>query len=302
MVVVRPSARGRRTVNQPAHSVPRLVTALVDDAGLFPPERLPMGAAVTRHRKDGEEGHPLLTQRFLCPASRLGELREHLGTGESWDLGLILDDSVETLPATVTEVARDPRLRLATVELRLPSGRDEADSVTQVVSAASNMPVGVPVHVELDLAVPGWDRALVELEKCGLGAKVRCGGIEAHLFPSVDQLAAFIMAAVRTGIAFKATAGLHHAVRYRDPSTGFHHHGFLNILIGLCRGVDGHPLDRVRDALTEDDGRALADEALAIEGATAAKARELFVAYGSCSTRDPISDLNALGLVALEDA
>ncbi|MGH9008457.1 MAG: hypothetical protein ACRDYF_01260, partial [Acidimicrobiia bacterium] len=54
---------------------PGLLAALVDDAGLFPPESLPMADALARHRADEAAGYPMLSHRFLCPASRIGELR-----------------------------------------------------------------------------------------------------------------------------------------------------------------------------------------------------------------------------------
>jgi hypothetical protein len=52
-----------------------LYTALVDDAGLFPPTSLHMDEALKRNRRDLERGSEVLTHRFLCPASRLERLR-----------------------------------------------------------------------------------------------------------------------------------------------------------------------------------------------------------------------------------
>jgi len=126
---------------------------------------------------------------------------------------------------------------------------------------------------------------------------VRCGGIEAELFPSVEQLADFVTAAVAAGVPFKATAGLHHAVRYRDPVTGFDHHGFLNLVVAVCRAVEGAGKEGVQAALREDDGETLAAAARTVPEATAARARSLFVGYGSCSTADPVTDLAGLGLI-----
>src|SRR5690606_33764972 len=55
-----------------------LMTGLVDDAGLFPPTSLAMADALARHRRDQAAGSPVLTHRFLCPASRITELRSGL--------------------------------------------------------------------------------------------------------------------------------------------------------------------------------------------------------------------------------
>ena len=55
-----------------------LTSGLVDDAGLFPPERLAMGPALDRYRRNLAEADPVLSHRFVCPASRWTELRNHL--------------------------------------------------------------------------------------------------------------------------------------------------------------------------------------------------------------------------------
>jgi hypothetical protein len=279
------------------HTVPALFAALVDDAGLFPPERLPMPAAVARHRADAEAGHPVLTHRFLCPASRLSELRAQLETGEQFRLGLIVDTAIDDLPAALDHVADDSRLKLETVELGLPQADDPTAAVDRVTAATGDYAGNAKLHVELPLSTPDWAAAVPELANRGLGAKVRCGGIVADLFPTVDQVAAFLAAVATARVPFKATAGLHHAVRYRDPSTGFTHHGFLNLLVAVCRAVDRSGEEAIRAALWEDDAETLAGAAHAVGDTTAASARSLFLAYGSCSTSEPVDDLTALALL-----
>ena len=61
-----------------------LLSALVDDAGLFPPESLPMAAALARHRADEEAGHPMLSHRFLCPCSCRHAKRVKAAAGGWW--------------------------------------------------------------------------------------------------------------------------------------------------------------------------------------------------------------------------
>src|SRR5688500_3949482 len=98
-------------------SVPRLFTALVDDAGLFPPERLAMADAVARHRADAARGHPVLPLRFLCPASRLHELAGQLGEDEAIRVGVVVDTDLDRL------LGVDARLDIETVEVPLPQER-----------------------------------------------------------------------------------------------------------------------------------------------------------------------------------
>ena len=277
----------------PTSTAPALLARLVDDAGLFPPERLPMDAALTRHRADAAAHHPVLTHRFLCPASRLQELAEHFQPDDDLALGLIADTGPARLGeavAAATDLA--PLARLEQVESPVPDDVDVRDGAR---FAGDAVPAAIPLYVELPRR-PGWLDALPQLADTGRGAKVRCGGTDDAMFPTPDELAEFLVAAAAAGVAVKATAGLHHAVRHRDARTGFTHHGFLNLLVAAVRAVDGGSADDVRAVLAETDGAALAEAAREVDDATAARARGLLVGYGSCSTSEPLDDLAALGL------
>ena len=274
--------------------VPALLSALVDDAGLFPPERLPMSRAVARHRADEAAAHPVLTHRFLCAAGWLADLRSHL-VDEVLRLGLIVDAGPAGAPDAVAAVRAEPRLRLEAVEVALPAS-DVAGAARMHVPTLAT--IAAPVFVELP-RVHGWRDALEVIAAGGVGAKVRCGGMDAALFPSATELAAMVMAVVAAGVPWKATAGLHHAVRYRDPRTGFDHHGFLNLLVAVGRAVAGGTESDVTAALTIEAGQELAAEVRAAGEEAGARARRSLIAYGSCSTGAPIADLGALGL--LED-
>ena len=262
-----------------------LFAALVDDAGLFPPEELPMVAALARHREDATDSSAVLTGRFLCAASRLPDLRDHLAPDDHLALGLISPLDQLSLEQSLATIDAEPRIELAVVE-----------GPATDLNALPSVPDGVPCHVE----TPRGDLAAVErVGAAGYGVKVRCGGVRAELFPSADELGAFIATCVRAGVPFKATAGLHHALPYRDAQTGFTHHGFLNLLLATCRAVSDASEAEVIDALASTDRDALVAEAQTIDADVAKNARRLFVAYGSCSTREPIDDLTELGLLKL---
>ena len=93
---------------------------------------------------------------------------------------------------------------------------------------------------------------------------------------------------------FKATAGLHHAVRHRDEATGFVHHGFLNLLVAVSRALTGQD---VVGALQSTDGAALVAETAGLAEPAARAVRRVFASYGSCSLREPVRDLEALGML-----
>ncbi len=271
--------------------VQSLYTHLVDDAALFPPGNAPMPEAVAGHRAAAAGQDAWLTGPFLCPTSRLEELGGQLETGDRFELGLIVDGGPGVLPAALGAVREDPRLMLSMVEIPLPKGTDPVPGAHQVLAA---LPDGVPAYVELPRQ-PGWEDALDAVAAAGKGAKLRAGGVRSDLFPSVAEVAAFVQACVQRNVPFKCTAGLHHAVRYVDESTGFTHHGFLNILVATCRAVMGK--DDLVTVLTTTDESYLANAARAVDEATARSARSSFVSYGSCSLAEPIADLTRLKLL-----
>ncbi|WP_241564899.1 hypothetical protein [Nonomuraea polychroma] len=249
-----------------------LYTALVDDAGLFPPTSLHMDEALARYRRDVERGNPVLTHRFLCPASRLDRLR-----GKDYRprrIGLIVD---------TPEVPAFDDLPVDIVEMPLPDGTSVATLADQL-----RLPDGVRLFAEV---VPG--RMAVDVPD-GVGLKVRCGGLAADAFPPVEHLAMFIKFCVDNDVPFKATAGLHHAIRHFDPSLGVDRHGFLNLALAVCEAVEGRdPAPALR---TTDVGH-LVRLAQSVPEETAKRARRLLVSYGSCSTITPVEDLRTLGLI-----
>jgi len=275
-----------------------LLAALVDDAGLFPPESLTMADALARHRADEAAGHPMLSHRFLCPASRLGELRTvgaapaAGGGGGPLRLGVILDTGLDGLDAALSEVASDPALALEMLEVPAPS----PDAVDAALEASSGLEPAVFLEGPRS---PEWVKAVGAANQPQRlrGAKVRCGGAGAELFPSPDELAAFICACFEHGVPFKATAGLHSAVRHTDPQTGFVHHGFLNLLLAAVAAAMGATAGDVATVLGATDGEALAAEARAVSGRALSAARLLFRAYGSCSTSEPLEEAARLGLL-----
>ncbi|QYC45323.1 hypothetical protein Nocox_38865 [Nonomuraea coxensis DSM 45129] len=249
-----------------------LYAGLVDDAGLFPPTSLHMEEALARNRRDLESGNPVLTHRFLCPAGRLDRLR-----GQEFRparVGLILDN--EHLPDFGD-------LPIDLVETPLPEGM-----TVEALAAELGLPPGVRLFAEVK------PRKLAIDVPEGTGLKVRCGGLTAEAFPPVEQLAAFVKSCVDHDVPFKATAGLHHAVRHFDPSLGVDRHGFLNLLLAVCEAVQGRD---PAHALRMTDVGQLVRMARAVPEEIAARARRLLVSYGSCATHTPVEDLRTLGLI-----
>lgn len=232
-----------------------LLTGLVDDAGLFPPAWLPLDEALARHRAST---HPMLSGRFMCPADRLPDLLAAL----PWDAPPL---PVSVVADLAPELPDDPRVDVLAVELR------------------SGLMAGIPCYVE---GIP--PSALVGR---GVFGKLRCGGIR---FPSVEEVAEYVSECATLGLPFKATQGLHAAVRGWEETKGTPHHGYLNLLLAVARALSGGDVAQV---LASTDADALATEVCDVDEELAAATRALFHSYGSCDTARPVADAERLGLV-----
>ena len=139
---------------------------------------------------------------------------------------------------------------------------------------------------------PPGSAAADEVAACGHRLKLRLGNVDHDLVPDSATVAAWIDAALDRETRFKATAGLHRAVRH-DPEGGGAH-GFLNVLAATRTLWDGGSVDDATAQLEQRDGAALS--AGLADGGVAA-ARRWFTSFGSCSVTEPLDDLIALGLV-----
>ncbi len=152
---------------------------------------------------------------------------------------------------------------------------------------------------------------LSAISKAGRSAKVRTGGVTPETFPSAGDLTRFLDASLRTGVMFKATAGLHHAIRGMHPLTyepGAPRavmHGFLNLLLCAAFMYDGMGPDDAGAVLAEETAAAFCFDQEGVEwrghrltmpAITAARSKFAF-SFGSCSFEEPLEDLRKLGLL-----
>jgi hypothetical protein len=293
-------------------SVRAAFTALIDYAGLFPPATLPPARARAEYESALGGPQAWMLGRFIVPAVRLFEAADSF----NFPLSVIADGDVDVLArlgALRTKGARIEALETPIAKrvspLRTVLSADEILDVTGELEAAVTS-VGLrdlPVYVEIPRTAPWWPMlpaVMDALSRMQLRAKLRCGGVTAEAFPSVKDVAEFIEAAARAGVAFKATAGLHHPVRHVDAATGFTMHGFLNILAAAALAPRLIP-EMLMQVVAEEDPAAFTfdDTSFAwrdqrVELAELQRARrEAFVGYGSCSFEEPVEDLIALGIL-----
>jgi hypothetical protein len=253
-----------------------MLRGLIDDAALFPPGSAPMEAAVPAHRGYRQSWYEAMIGPLLVPQSRLAELSEHLGRGPL-RIGVIVDGELENVAADAD--ALPPQVTVVHFESR--------HALEHLAEFAPNW--GRPVFVEL----PFGEKALDAVQPTTFIPKFRTGGLAAEFFPAPATLAAAIAGCRLRGLQFKLTAGLHQAVRYRDPVTGFDHHGFLNVLVAAADANDGAPLADLAATLASTDTADLAERARRV----LRRPRALWTGYGSCSIDEPLGDLTDLGLL-----
>lgn len=277
--------------------MPSLLARLIDDAALFPPGNATVPDAVRLHLAGRSGEHADLVGLFLCPASRLPELITELikvKPAKPVELSLVIDTGLGGVPKALSIVeSRAELLALRMVEMPAPTDVDEVwlERVSEFV------PEDVFRVIEPRRGAVGWLDGIQRVIEHGSWPKLRCGGLSAENFPSVDEVAEFLGVINSGGASFKATAGLHNAVRHTAEDTGFTHHGFLNLLIATGRLLAGASTDDVRAALESTDGKALAEEAQNMTEHEALSVRGVFASYGSCSLTDPVADLEELGLL-----
>ena len=234
-----------------------LLARLIDHAPMFPPASLPVEEALAEDRRALESRHAFMLARLVWPASSAQALPADRA------ISLVLDAEPAGAPEAV-----EARYR---------------DDLGELAGLSEEVYVEVPVDEALD------DR-LDAVASHGFQAKVRCGGAEV---PSSAELGRFVRACRARGIAFKATAGLHHAVRTNGE------HGLLNLLAAGAFTGDEEAALSERDAsafaLTGSafswrDRAAGADDLAGLRGG-------LLHSVGSCSFFEPIEELEALGML-----
>ncbi|MFL5328343.1 MAG: hypothetical protein ACJ8C4_05470 [Gemmataceae bacterium] len=303
---------------------------LIDYAGLFPPAALQLDPAIRNYARYRKEPDAWMLGRFIISAARLNELDPYvdelfaaappltiaaLGRGGA-------DEShfLSALELDLQEIDRlhdrhGRRVAVEVYEAKLPAqfGSSFLAEVCKFIDA-----YGEPALTPYFEAAPGpqwseamaaiaYDRTMFKRKRCGPpGGKLRTGGVEASAFPSTEQVATCIHAAVAAGVPIKCTAGLHHPVRLFHDSVKTKMHGFLDVF-GAGILAAAHKLDvaRIRDILDEEQSSNFRFDAdgfhwrdLRATPLQVAEAREeAIVSFGSCSFDEPREDLRALGMM-----
>jgi hypothetical protein len=290
-------------------SVDILLRSAIDYAGTFPPASLDLADAMAGYGRAATGPRADMLGRFVLPVSRLEEFARLVSrftqAGQTrWPLSLVVSGAASELDQAVRFQTKWP----GHGEIRaLEFGPHHASAIAALVET---IPRGVDAFFELPIDA-NLEAGIEAVARHAALAKVRTGGTVATAVPSADDLVRFMRGCAATGIAFKATAGLHHALRgshaltYDPASPRAEMFGFLNVAVAAALLHGGASSEDAAAALRECSAGAFAFTDVGLEWcgramtaeALADTRRLLFRSFGSCAFDEPIAELEALRLI-----
>ena len=236
--------------------------------------------------------------RFVVPLTRWNELRSSIdgvhNDGEPWPVSLVAGP---TDFDRIADTRQESRLSVQAVECKV-SAADDVSTAGRIIA------LGMELFVE-PAQLSAFDDIAPHIARVGAYAKIRTGGVTPDAFPSPQQVLNFVLSCKEAGIRFKATAGLHHAVRgeyrltYEPAAPTGEMFGFLNVVVAAALVWHNRSRasalavleERSMDEFTfTDDGIAWRDERFSLAELDDVRSR-FFAGFGSCSFREPMAEI-----------
>ncbi|MEX0719797.1 MAG: hypothetical protein WD059_03955 [Balneolaceae bacterium] len=274
-------------------SLKKILSGIVDYAGLFPPANLPFEAAMAEYKKYRHSDYDWMLSRFIISFEQFGELKMLSGSENLLPDPLRLSitaaptDSAEEYYSLVKDIVTNTLqlheetpelLQTQILELKLPKqvlkrSNDEEilNLIEKTVQAVCKNPL-LPYHIFFE--VPGFEFDIHLAEKVikaisthnksieenelehykFSGFKIRCGGVKAYQFPPSGYLSAAIICARDAGVPLKFTAGLHHPVRLFHSSVQTKMYGFFNVFgAGILAHTQNLSIEKTAEILEDED-------------------------------------------------
>lgn len=286
------------------------LTGIIDYAGLFPPARLTMDDAVREYARYRQSEDKDLLGRFILPSSRLDEFssasRSFLSTDGSahWHLSAIVSPGNDADIDAISEFNAE-QSGIAVDAIEMP-----VHSESEIEWAATHFGKSFALFLEPQLAAD-CDALLGSIAKSQSNAKLRTGGVVPSAIPHAALVLRFIDSCARLNLPFKATAGLHHAIRghypltyERDAPRGVMF-GYLNVFLVAAFRRAGLAQPYLLELLQEGDASSIKfDDAgvtwrgNVVDSQCLAETRKsLAVSFGSCSFTEPVDEARQLHLI-----
>ena len=282
-----------------------LLGRILEYAGLFPPASLEIESALRNYQRYAETDEFWLLGGFVLPASRLAEFAgafERVWGSERerpWTLSVVCaGENADDVRAI--EEFQQGAVFIGSLEAKAADARAAKDVLERLPAARAR-------YVEFPPERAG--EVLPVLAEYGARAKLRTGGLTADAIPPVEKVEQFLLACGRERVAWKATAGLHHAVRGVRALTGDSSspraamHGFVNLFLAGALAFFGADERALVKTLSEEDAAAFKldddvirwhDNVLIADQMEQVRS-EFAISFGSCSFEEPVEDLKAMG-------
>ncbi len=324
-------------------SLRAFMNGIIDYAGLFPPAKLPLDTAIHNYTDYRKSSDSWMLSRFIIPASKLPEVSKYgdklFSDDKPFAFSVLgkktetideFDEEIEEVLACCTEFceAHFGSVTTEMMEIKLP----EEAVFSQNVDLLKNLMDETAERLSKSRLTPSFifyegsfsnhwkknNKAIIkavsthndetfQVKNYHFAAyKIRCGGVKAELFPSVEQVAFFLNTAQNNNVAIKGTAGLHHPVRHYEDEVQTKMHGFFNVFGGaMLAHINDFNDATLREVLNEEnpDNFSFTDEAFRWKDYSVTTQQikslreEYLLSYGSCSFDEPREDLAQLKLL-----
>ncbi len=319
------------------------MTGIIDYAGLFPPSKLSLNKAIHHYADYRKSDDAWMLSRFIIPASKLSKISEHadeLFTTDDLFKFSVLGEKKETIEGFKEEISAVINFCTAfgekyagfvstdILEVKLPheAARSQnsgliKDLMNEVAEQLQDSPLAPSVIFYEGLFDEDWranneaviqaiadhkDEFLSDSNYRLAAYKIRCGGVEKGLFPSVEQVAFALNSAREKGVGLKGTAGLHHPVRHYADEVNIKMHGFFNVFGGaMLAHANDFDSTTLQSVLKEENPATFSftdtefswkDYSVTTDKIKSLR-KESLLSYGSCSFDEPREDLTQLKLL-----
>lgn len=297
-------------------SVQTLLNQIIDYAGLFPPAALDMPTVVSNYKSYLASPDSWMLGRLIVPVARLDEFEEAAAAVlpnqqddlDPWMISAITGEAGTDQFTTdlfrieaFNERHADPGKGFAQIDVIEVKG-NSTEAIEQALDAIPD-----ELFPFFEIPIDEDPRGLIAaMAGSDAGAKVRAGGIRAELYPSSQDLARFIVSCAAAGVAYKATAALHHPTTWFNDRLGVKEFGFLNTFMAGCLAekfeLDADQVLQLLEETQMDAFRFTNDTVgwhnYALTSDQIEDVRECFaVSFGSCSFDEPREYLRNAGLL-----
>src|SRR2546430_10226489 len=300
-------------------SLRALLARSIDYAGMFPPCKLELEAALKNHAQYLRTADTWMLSTFVLPVEQFGAAKQLLAEfdplhplqvsalGPKTENATVFHEALAKTDAAIRSLSAHnvDLVAVSQLEMFLPHDVD-----SQLLSEARSILGTLPTFWEAPPDRAEQTIALVaELNSNAdaptFGYKLRTGGVTADAFPTSAQIAQALVTPATHQVPIKFTAGLHHPLRQYRDEVQTKMHGFLNVLGAAVLAAEHKWNARQAALMLEDenaDSFSFTDEFFAwqewkIDIKRLQNRRKFVTSFGSCSFDEPREDLRALGLL-----